>query len=152
MKTRKIALALLFALLLAVTFVPALAAEKTLVLTEEEINNAYVITNSPRRSVTDVSVDLQDGQAVVNLTVTFRGGNPMAVSGTIVPSTNNGRVFWSVTSATVDGASVSSDLLTQINNSIASAWRNYVRGKMPVGRVTAITISETDMQISYQSR
>ena len=152
MKTRKIALVLMLFVVLAATVVPTLAADKTLTLTEDEINSAYIITNSPRRTVTDLAVDLQDGQAVVSLTITFRGRDPLAVSGTAVPSVNNGRIYWTVTTASVDGTTVSDALLTQINTAISSAWRNYVRGKLPAGRVTAITITDTEVQISYQGR
>jgi hypothetical protein len=152
MKTRKIALVLMLFVVFAATVVPTLAADKTLTFTEDEINSAYLITNTPRRIVTDAAVDLQPGQAVVNLTVTLRGRDPLAVSGTVVPSVNNGRIYWSVTTASVDGTTVSDALLTQINTAISSAWRNYVRGKLPTGRVTAITLSDTDVQISYQER
>lgn len=152
MNTRKLVTLLLLLVVLAAAAVPTLAADKTIIITEQEINDSYRVTNNPRRSVTDLAVDLQPGQAVVSMTVTYRGRDPLAVTGTVVPSISNGRVFWSVTSASVDGAAISADLLTQINSAISSSWRAYIRGKLPAGRITAVTISDADVQISYTGR
>jgi hypothetical protein len=44
---------------------------------------------------------------------------------------------------------VSQDVITQINTSINTSWRNWVKGKLPMGKITSVTISDVEMVISY---
>jgi hypothetical protein len=151
--TRKLLLVLVLIAACAALVTPAFAQEsKSVTVTEEDINAAYRVTNPPRRTFTNVVVDLQVGQVVVNATFTVRGKDPVDVSGTLVPSVSNGRLFWTATAASADGVAVSDDLLRQINSSISSAWRNYIRQTGISGRVTAIDITEDSLTISYISR
>jgi len=67
--------------LLGVLAIPALAATiTTKTVTEDQINNSYCATNPWRRSVTNVSVDLQPGQAVIYSTHTYRGGKSYEIA------------------------------------------------------------------------
>lgn len=135
--------------LLALAVVPVFAQSAASVTwTEEDINNSYRVTNPARRSVTNVSVDLQPGQVVVNATVTLRGKTPVDVVTTLTPSVSNGRIFWTVTAVTKDGQPVSQAILNQINASITSSWRSYVKEHGRPGRVTAIEITD-DVTITY---
>jgi hypothetical protein len=128
--------------LLGAMAIPALAANtRTKTITEEQINNSYRVTNPWRRSVSNVSVDLQPGQMVIYSTHTYRGGNSYAVVSTAVPSVENGRIFWDVTSAMVDGSDIAPELLEQINAHMDASWRNYFRSQNP-GRVTAVEITD----------
>jgi hypothetical protein len=120
---------------------PTLAADKTVSLTETQINDSYRVTNPRNRKITEVHVDLQPGQAVITATFTAPNTKPIPVSVTLVPSLSNGRVYWTVSAATANGQAASSDLLAQINASISSSWRNYWKGKV-TGKVTAFTISD----------
>jgi hypothetical protein len=142
-------LSLLAVLMLAV--VPTFAQSNTLsvTLTEDDINQSYRVTNPVRRSVGDVSVDLQPGQVVVNATVTLRGKSPVETVTTLTPSISNRRIFWTVEAVTKDGKTVSQDVLRQINASITSSWRNYIKENGRTGHVVALEITEDDLTITY---
>lgn len=136
---------------LAAAVVPALAQNTTttVTVTETQFNETYRVTNPPRRSVSNVVVDLQPDQAVVSATLTERNKTALAVVVTLVPTVSNGRITWSATAATASGEAISGDLLTQINNSIAASWRNYVKGKSKPGRVVSVEITDDDLTITY---
>lgn len=146
MNVRKISLIALFALIISAMAFPTLAAEKTVTvtLTEDEINSSYRVTNPRHRSITDVNVDLQEGQVVISATFIAPKTSSVPVSVTLVPSVSNGRVFWTVSEATANGQPASADLLAQINASISSSWRNYWKGKYP-GYVTSLTVSDDEI-------
>lgn len=142
--TRKLMFVLSLVAVFAVFALPAFAQNRTVSVTEDQINSAYRVTNSARRSVTDVYVDLQSGQAVISATVTMRGRDSWDTVTTIVPSvSSSGRITWTVSSVTVDGQSASQEVITQINSSIASSWRTFIRNQYGSGRVTAVSISES---------
>lgn len=122
---------------------------KSKTITEETINDSYKVSNPWRRSVTDLSVDLQPDQIVVSATITFRRGATYDTATTLIPTVTNGRVTWSVEEALIDGEPASDDLLTQINDSIASSWANYVKTNGPSGRITAVDITDDALTITY---
>jgi hypothetical protein len=99
-----------------------------------------------------VHVDLQDGQAVISATLTYRRQEPKAVVAIFTPSLENGRLFWTLQSATVNGEPASQQLIDQINAALGSAWRNYFRKHGPAGRITGITITESDVTVTYTAR
>ena len=148
MNARKFSLIALFVLILGAMAFPTLAADKTKIVTvtlsESDINSSYRVTNPARRSITNVNVDLQPGQVVISATFTAPKTNPIAVSATLLPTLSNGRVTWSVLSASANGQPASADLLTQINASISSSWRNYMKGKV-TGKITAFTITDSSV-------
>lgn len=151
--THKAMIAFVLVCMLAVSIAPTFAQEvHTKTITEAEVNEAYAVTNPPRRTITDVYVDLQPGQVVVTATYTVRGKDPVDASVTLVPSITNGRLYWTATAASANGESVSADLLAQINASISSAWRNYVRQQAPVGRLTSIEITDDAITLTGVSR
>ncbi len=142
---RKGLIALVVLSALAVSAAPAFAqtgSTRTITLTEADINASFRVTNPPRRTVTNVHVDCQPGQVVISATMTYRGHPPMQVAATFAPSINNGRVYWLVSAATVNGQPASLELLQQINASISASWRNYFRRQLPPGHVSAIEITE----------
>jgi hypothetical protein len=142
-------------IVLAVPFAGVAAQDHTVVITEDQINSSYRVTNPWRRSVTNLSVDLQDGQAVITATLTTRVGSGRQAQTTTyqtssvwTPSISNGRIYWTLVSATANGEPASQELINQINLSISSSWRNYVRAQTE-GRVTGITVTENDMTITW---
>ncbi len=151
--TRKLLFVLVLIAACAALVTPAFAQEsKSVMVTEEDINAAYRVTNPPRRTFSNIAVDLQSGQAVVSATYTVRGKDPVVVSVTLVPSISNGRLFWAATAASANGEAVSDDLLRQINSSISSAWRNYIHQTGVSGRITAVEITEDALIITYVTR
>lgn len=153
---RRILTVMIVVVALAALAIPALAQgttpTRTITITEAQINASYWVTNPIRRSVSNVHVDLQAGQAVVSATFTYRRIEPFEGEAVLVPNIRNGRVYWSAVSATKDGEPVSDALLNQINASIASSWRNYWRGQAPAGRVTAVDISEDSITFTLTPR
>ncbi|MCA9910437.1 MAG: hypothetical protein KC519_17390 [Anaerolineae bacterium] len=116
--------------------------------TEDQVNNSYRVTNPWRRSVTDVSVDLQAGQVVISSTQTYRRAT-YQVEAIYEPSISNGRIYWTLTSASANGEPASQDLINQINASISTSWRNYVRQQAGTGRVQGIVITDADITVTY---
>lgn len=140
----------LFALSVAVSAEPAQA---TVTLTETQINSSFRVTNPVYRRVTNLHVDLQPGQAVVSATVTLRAprGQTTTIYQTVstwIPSVVNGRVTWTLTSATANGSPASSQVISQLNAAIGTSWRAYWRGQHP-GRVSAITVDDNQAVITY---
>ena len=152
--SRKPLFVVLLIAIMAALAVPTFAQEttRTVTRTEAQINSSYRVTNPARRSITNMYVDLQPEQVVITATVTFRRGEPAQTETTLVPTITNGRVYWTVISATVNGQPASADLLAQINASITSSWRNYVRREAPTGRVSAIEITDDDITVTLTSR
>jgi hypothetical protein len=144
----------LIAMIIALA-VPAFAQEttgtRTFTLTEQRINESYRVTNSPRRSVDELSVDLQPGQAVINAAITFPRQETIQTQSVLTPTITDGRLYWTVASVTVDGEPASADLVTQINSAIASSWRVYVRQQIRPGRLTDVTITDTEIAYTYST-
>lgn len=143
-------IAVLFALLLLIVPLSVSAQSattgRTVTITEETINDSYRVTNPYRRTISNMSVDLQDGQAVISLTYTVRPPRGAATTTYSVvsvwtPRITNGRVYWTMISTTANGQPASQDLINQINASIGASWRNYIRGQHP-GRVSSVSVTE----------
>lgn len=151
--TRKMMIALVVLSVMAVMAFPAFAQSRTRTktITEETINASYRVSNPYRSRVSNLSVDLQAGQVVISSTHNFRNASYDTVT-TITPTVSNGRVTWSVLSATTNGEPVSADLLAQINASIASSWRNFIKNQAGTGRVTSVVITDTDITYTLESR
>lgn len=154
LNTHKRMVVLVLVVMLAGLVVPAYAQQeaRTLTLTEQQINESYRVTHSPRRSVTDVYVDLQPDQVVISAVITLPQGEPMGTATTLLPSLENGRVFWEVLTVMVDGEEASEALVTQINAAIASSWRNYFRRQAGTGRVLDIALTDEALTLTYQDR
>lgn len=153
-------LVLVFAVLaLAVPFV-AQAQDTTsvpnpIVITEQRVNESFFVTNPPSRRWDNLSADLQSNQVYITGDLTFRGrrGQPSttyAITATITASVTNGRIYWSLLSATADGQPASDEVITAINQSVVNSFRNFVRSHMRVGRVTSLTITDADIQVYWE--
>lgn len=132
---------LLAVLLAAVAVIPAMAQATTVTLTESQINSGWRVTTSVRLRVSDVSVDLQPGQAVINATLTPRRGGAYTAQLIASLTVSNGAVTWTALSATVDGQVASGDQITQINTALLDSWRNYIKTNIGQRTVTAVTIT-----------
>ena len=132
---------LLAVLLAAVAVIPAMAQAITVTLTESQINSGWRVTTSVRLRVSDVSVDSQPGQAVINATLTPRRGGSYTAQLIASPTVSNGAVTWTALSATVDGQAASGDQITQINTALLDSWRNYIKTNIGQRTVTAVTIT-----------
>jgi phage terminase large subunit-like protein len=155
MKTlRHLVLLSVVMVLLALALVPAAAqrATATVTVTEATINSTYRVTNPARLQVSAVVVDLQPGQAVISATITLRNGTAAAAVATLTPSVTNGRVSWLVSAATWDGQPATGETLSAINQALASTWRSYIRSQAGTGRVTAVSITESELTYSFASR
>jgi hypothetical protein len=131
---------------------PTFAASTTRSISQEQINASFWVTNPPARGVSNRSVDLQPGQVVVSETWTRRAATPKQVVAILTPRIENGRVFWSVASATIDGSAASDELVAQINSRINNSWRNYAKRQSGPGRVTAVEISDDAITYTLETR
>jgi hypothetical protein len=128
------------------------AASRTVTLTEAQINSSYRVTNPARRGVTNVSVDLQPGMAVIASTHTIRsrGANTVySCSSTWTPGITNGVVIWTLGGATCNGQPASAELTTQMNSHIGSSWRNYWRTQRG-GRVVSVSVTDNEVIYTWQ--
>ena len=135
--------------------VSAQSASRTFTITETQINQSFRVTNPARVRVSNMVVDLQPGQVSIAYTYTVRaprgsGTTSRNVNTVYVPNVTNGRLYWSVTSVTVNGQPASDDLVRQINASIESSWRNYIRRQLDTGRIGSVTITDTEMTSTTQ--
>jgi hypothetical protein len=132
---------------------------KTVTITEAQINELYRVTNPRRQTITNVSVDVQEGQVAIAATITTRPrrGVPAATYNTLstfTPEIKNGALTWNLASATVNGQPVSQDVLNVINASIFPAWRNVIQRILAariVGpfQVTGVTVGGDAVTITY---
>jgi hypothetical protein len=147
---RKVLMLLVLLALVVLGAMPTLAQDaRTITITETRINESYRVTNPRRAAVSNRVVDLQAGQAVISATLTYRRTTYNVVS-TYTPRVENGRIYWTLVSATANGEPASQELIAQINTSLSTSWRNYVRGEAGNGRVTAITVNDTEITITVQ--
>lgn len=150
---KRIVLSLIAIVLLSasvvVTMPAAAQTSKTKSLTEAQINAAYRVTNPIRRQITGMKIDLQPGQAVITTNYLYPSGKTAVTETIAVPSIQNGRIYWSVSSRSRNGEAVSQDLLNQVNAAISSSWRTYFRSQLPTGKVTAVTITDTEIIVTY---
>jgi hypothetical protein len=149
---RRLIVVLVVILTTALMIVPTLASSRTATVSEARINEAYRITNPVVRSVSNLNVDLQSGQAVISGTITLRRGGTYDFSVTLVPTVTNGRITWDATAVTVNGQNVSQTLIDQINTIINASWRNFIKNQAGTGRVSSVEITETDLIITYSGR
>lgn len=145
--------ALAIALVLSAAPAQAAPAARTVTITrtEAQINSRYWVTNPQNRSVSERSVDLQPGQVVISQTVTLPRRDPVAVTITLVPALADGRVTWTATAATVNGEPASVELLAQINERIGSSWARFIREQLPNGRITAVTIDDSNITFTAET-
>ncbi|MBZ0298484.1 MAG: hypothetical protein K8J31_02035 [Anaerolineae bacterium] len=147
---RSLIFALTLMTMLAAAVVPAFAQDhsRTFTKTEAQINQSYRVTNPWRRTLSNVYVDVQEGQVVISATYTTRHTGPFAVETTLVPAITNGRVVWTATTVTRDGVPVSDTLLAQINAQITSSWLYFWRTNGPAGHVTNILVADDAISIT----
>jgi len=152
---RKVIALVLFIGIVAALVLPVLgvsaqtATARTVTVTEAQINASYRVTNPFRRAVSNVSVDLQPGVAVISSTHTYRSRGQdqvYACSSIWSPSVTNGIITWTLNSATCNGQPASQNLISQINASIGSSWRNYWRMQRG-GRAQSVTITDSEINI-----
>lgn len=155
---RKLWLMLIVILTVGAMAVPALGASAeaseayggVITVTETQVNSTYRVTSPLRRQVSNLVVDLQPGQAVITLTWTTRGRDSSAipVSTTWTPVISNGRLSWTLASATSNGAPISNELRAQINAALSTSWRNYWRSQHP-GRLTAVEVTASELRLTW---
>ncbi len=116
----------------------------SITVSESAINSAWRVT-ATRLRLDNIAVDLQPGQAVITATLTpVRGGSyPARVVAS--PTVSNGIVIWSLSSATVNGVAANADQLADLNETLLNSWNNYASAHYGARRVTAVTITDTDI-------
>jgi hypothetical protein len=88
---------------------------------------------------------LQPGQVVLIETWNLPRKGPIQWSWTYTPSIENGRVNWTLMTATQDGQPISADLQDQINARVSSSWTRWVKNQLPTGQIESVTITEDEI-------
>lgn len=135
-------------LLVPAAFVSAQEDTRTVEITEAQLNESFRVTNPWRRSLTDMSVDIQEGQAVISGTYTRRAFS-VGFSAIYQPSIEGGDIYWTLVSFDVDGTGVPQSTLDTINNSLARELRRTVKSYYNFFTVTDIQLSGDVVTISY---
>lgn len=134
------------------TWVPPVVDPATVILTEQQINDTYATYAADRDALDSLTVDLQPGQAVIAAAYTpERTGEQFTVTATYMPSVENDRVIWTVTSTTIAGQPATQEVIDRVNQLIENSWPRYIR-LQSAGRVTAVEISDTEMVITLGAR
>ncbi|MFW5690937.1 MAG: hypothetical protein ACOCXZ_00435 [Chloroflexota bacterium] len=123
----------------------------TLVLTEQQINDTYRVTNPRGSRIDSLLVDLQPGQAVIYATLTLtRIDERYDVLVIAVPVISDGSLTWTTTGAAVNGETLPTEVLTQIDNILAQSWRRYIKVQYGSGTVTDVVITDDLLTITYE--
>ena len=135
---------------------PSAGSPATVTFTEAQINSSFRVTNPVNRSITNEYVNLQPNQVTITATLTWRqraGGVQTAdVAVVLTPTVSNGRVDWNVISMTANGQPASTELVNQINASLAASWHRWVEANAPAGVVTTVTITDDTISYTYIPR
>ncbi len=124
-----LALLALIAIPLSASAAPVSQNTRTVTITEQQINDALRVTNPRRTTISNVVVDLQEGQATITATITLRNSQPASAAVVVTPklTTIGSRTLieWDITSFTINGKSGSGEY-TAARNALTSALRQAV--------------------------
>ncbi len=120
----RLTLFVVFLSLLLAVF-PAAAQGDTLVITETEINQSYLIEANPGMQVADVAVDLRPGELAITATLIPEVGDTIAGEIVLVPSLDRGYLSWVVVEVLLDGQEAPDSVVSQINAQLLPAWRAF---------------------------
>jgi hypothetical protein len=114
---------------------PASVTEKSIVITEAQINRSYWVTHPVRHAVTNKHVTLGDGIVTIDATITHRDGKSFAAETVWKPSvTASGVLVFGFQSAIVNGLAASAadryELILAHRYVVRDAIRDYVRSQV----------------------
>lgn len=135
---------LLFALALAT--VPALAQGETIVITEADINATYLVEASPGMQVSNVVVDLRDGELAISATLIPVAGNTIEAELVVVPSLDRGYLSWVVVEVLLNGQEAPDTIVSQINTALLPAWRAFSNSLVSEA-AASVTIADDTLTI-----
>ena len=106
--------------------------------TEESINQMGWVTNPAGAYVSDMNVDLQPEQAVINVSRTI---DPTLVTYEIRPVTVNGYVAWNV--------SANANLESSLASTLQTIWHAYFGGILGDGSMVNAVVTEDTIQFTW---
>lgn len=124
----------------------------TLVIEEQYLNSAYRVTDPPTYRITDETVDCQPGQVVVSANLNLNNGTILQQVTTFVPSIENGVVIWLVSAVTLDGEPLDPAIIDRFNEAILGWWNGVLWGQLGDYQATNVTVTDTQVEITYRSR
>jgi hypothetical protein len=109
--------------------------EKTIIVTEDQINNSYWITHPIRRAVSNKRVSLNaDGTVLISATITTSNGVAHSAQAIWKPYISRGVLIFNFQSATVDGRPANNaeryELRVAHQTIVRAAIRDYVRAQV----------------------
>ncbi|NJL94194.1 MAG: hypothetical protein HC915_10955 [Anaerolineae bacterium] len=87
---------------------PPSTEPRTFTVTEAELNASFAVENPIRRRVSDLSLDIQDGQVQVTAQVNLRNGETATMTATYVPSVVNGDLRWTRSGSIITDPAITS--------------------------------------------
>ncbi len=118
----------------------------TLVITEAEINQTYLVEANPGTQIADVVVDLRRGELAIAATLIPQTGDTIEGEIVLVPSLDRGYLLWVVVEVLLDGETAPDAVVDQINTALLPAWRAFSASAISQA-VEAVEITEDDMTI-----
>jgi hypothetical protein len=104
---------------------PAAAQGDTIVITEAEINQTYLVEANPGMQTADVVVDLRPGEIAISATLIPQVGDTIDGEIVLVPSLDRGYLSWVVVEVLLDGEAAPDAIVSQINTALLPAWRVF---------------------------
>ncbi len=155
MQSRRMIHKLIFVLLVCLVLAPAMVTSaqnaplvNTLSMSEGFINDA-LRANNPN-AANDLSIDLQSGQFLINLTVTAANGNVTYFSLTVVPAVVNGNLQLDATRLTIN------ELEINLNNSrnpavdaATGTVDEFLGGQIGDGQIQTVLVTDNLLQITW---
>jgi hypothetical protein len=121
----------------------------SLTVTESQINNSYAVNINRFPSVTDQTVDLQPGRAVITTTLNLPNvAEPVVTVAALTPEVSANTISWVVSEVTINGQPPAVTLDQPVELLVVSRWRYYAQlATLDAGAVVAVEI--TDDAIIY---
>lgn len=126
-------------------------AAVTITLSESEVNTLVqtALTGTGNPLLRNPTIDLQPGQIVINGTHDRRDGSG-TVSGsvTVTLSVSGGKVQAQITAANIEGVALTDERIASLNQQLAIVFGNRINRDNRNAQVTAITITDSSIQIT----
>ncbi|NWF65701.1 MAG: hypothetical protein HXY38_15520 [Chloroflexi bacterium] len=142
---RHLTLAVLVISLMFAAFTAA-AQGDTLVITEAEINQTYLVEANPGIQTADVVVDLRPGELAITATLIPQAGDTIEGEIVLVPSLDRGYLSWVVVEVLLDGEAAPDAVVGQINTALLPAWRAFSASIISQA-AAAVEITDDEMTI-----
>jgi len=122
----------------------------TLVITEAEINQTYIVEANPGVQTANVVVDLRPGELAISATLIPQTGDTIEGEIVLVPSLDRGYISWVVVEVLLDGEAAPDAVVSQINTALLPAWRLFSASIISQA-AESVEITDNEITVSLAS-